>query len=899
MRILGVSVEGVGRFSRSARIEGFHDGVNILVAPNEAGKSTLFRALRACLFEKHSSKNAFISSLQTEGSSLPVSVTVEFEHQGATYRLSKSFLRSTSARLYQDGREIARDRVADEKVLELLGLSAGNGRGAVDDAAFGLLWVGQGESFEVPELSDAASSVLGAAIQAEVGNVIGSERARSILTALKGELSRLATDGGKPKAGGPWADAEQRKRQVDEELAGIETRLAALDHQFTQLTALRQERALLSNPEDIAREQQELDETQRALQVAESAAGILARCEADEREARVLCERERQKLQQFNERAARIDEARVKLKAIAEREAPLAEQDIAARTMIRDAGARLQQIEAEQGSLDQQERRLRAMAELLARVESRDMLSQRHRQIEDLARRQAENAAALKANPVTAAAFATLEQYERDLGILRARIEAVAPRISVTLGAAGQGRVRLNGAVVAADTARPVTEILTLQVGDAEPDDIAAFTISPASDARQAEQCQAIERKLAALLADHQMASAADMRTARARRQELEIAAKSLEAEASGLGLGRETAPAAAARLAAELAEIDREMAERLAAWGLEQLPSRQEVEGSLKELQDRRDALRAERAPLEGTIAARNQLLAELADQRGRLQGSRSEIEGRLATDLALLPDDDRARLIAEAEQACSRADDLYRERMAALEAQRRTAPSPEELERLKIRVTRLRQAQDNRKARLGALERDIANLEGQIQSAGGDGIGERLAELRERRELIAREVERHRLRARTLQLLRDTINESYKAQRDRLYAPLQRHLRPLINDVFPAGELELGDGFSVSALRRAEPLAGDFDRLSAGTQEQIAVLVRLAMGSLIAERGQQVPIVLDDALVFSDDDRIERMFDALSRAGQRQQVIILTCRTRTFARLGGYPLSIREDGN
>lgn len=96
------------------------------------------------------------------------------------------------------------------------------------------------------------------------------------------------------------------------------------------------------------------------------------------------------------------------------------------------------------------------------------------------------------------------------------------------------------------------------------------------------------------------------------------------------------------------------------------------------------------------------------------------------------------------------------------------------------------------------------------------------------------------------------------------------------------------------MAGLRRAGPAAEDFARLSAGTQEQIAVLVRLAMGAMIAERGQDVPIILDDALVFSDDDRIEQMFDALNRAGRIQQVIVLTCRLRAFAALGGRQLEI-----
>lgn len=104
----------------------------------------------------------------------------------------------------------------------------------------------------------------------------------------------------------------------------------------------------------------------------------------------------------------------------------------------------------------------------------------------------------------------------------------------------------------------------------------------------------------------------------------------------------------------------------------------------------------------------------------------------------------------------------------------------------------------------------------------------------------------------------------------------------------------MELGDDFKITGIKRQGPAPEEFDRLSYGTQEQIAVLVRLAMGAMLGERGQPVPIILDDALVFSDDDRIEQMFDALTRAGQKQQVIVLTCRTRAFAAIGGRPLSI-----
>ena len=50
----------------------------------------------------------------------------------------------------------------------------------------------------------------------------------------------------------------------------------------------------------------------------------------------------------------------------------------------------------------------------------------------------------------------------------------------------------------------------------------------------------------------------------------------------------------------------------------------------------------------------------------------------------------------------------------------------------------------------------------------------------------------------------------------------------------------------------------------------------------------------MLDDALVYSDDDRIERMFAALKLAAESHQVLVFTCRERTFASLGGNRVAI-----
>jgi uncharacterized protein YhaN len=50
----------------------------------------------------------------------------------------------------------------------------------------------------------------------------------------------------------------------------------------------------------------------------------------------------------------------------------------------------------------------------------------------------------------------------------------------------------------------------------------------------------------------------------------------------------------------------------------------------------------------------------------------------------------------------------------------------------------------------------------------------------------------------------------------------------------------------------------------------------------------------VLDDALVFSDDLRMQRMFRVLERAAERLQILVLTCRERLFEDLAGTRLHL-----
>src|SRR5215470_7864933 len=120
MLITALNVEGIGRFAGTARVDGFGTGVNVLAAGNEVGKSTLFKAIRTCLFCRHDSKTQEIRDLGSDDSQLPAMVELAFEHDGKSYVIKKGFLRSPSAALTENGREIARFAEADKAVWDIL-----------------------------------------------------------------------------------------------------------------------------------------------------------------------------------------------------------------------------------------------------------------------------------------------------------------------------------------------------------------------------------------------------------------------------------------------------------------------------------------------------------------------------------------------------------------------------------------------------------------------------------------------------------------------------------------------------------------------------------------------------------------------------------------------------------
>ena len=76
LRIRRIALNNFRMFREPLTIDGLTDGLNIVIEPNEAGKSTLLEALRGAFFVRHSTKNQLAQSFAPHGEAVAPEVQV-------------------------------------------------------------------------------------------------------------------------------------------------------------------------------------------------------------------------------------------------------------------------------------------------------------------------------------------------------------------------------------------------------------------------------------------------------------------------------------------------------------------------------------------------------------------------------------------------------------------------------------------------------------------------------------------------------------------------------------------------------------------------------------------------------------------------------------------------------
>ena len=97
------------------------------------------------------------------------------------------------------------------------------------------------------------------------------------------------------------------------------------------------------------------------------------------------------------------------------------------------------------------------------------------------------------------------------------------------------------------------------------------------------------------------------------------------------------------------------------------------------------------------------------------------------------------------------------------------------------------------------------------------------------------------------------------------------------------------LSRDFSLSAEPAGDPVGRSIQLLSQGAADQLYLAVRLAICDMVLPEEKRVPLILDDALVSFDDDRLHAALDYLLAESEKRQILLFSCQKREMDYLSG----------
>lgn len=871
MIIRAIRLENVRRFTDLVEITGMGPGLNVLAAPNEQGKSTIFDALHAVFFKDAKSWDKDTRALAPRVGGDP-RIEVEIELQGDVYRLVKQFRKASGkgeVRIWQ-GDSLFLQSDAAEAWLKTLIKSPKEGGPA------GLLWVRQGlTDFADAKETLAARQDLMSSVAGEVDSVTGGQRMDAIRRDVRQSLDRLVTSRGAKKGGAlelamtALADYESREQALAAQVQELRQQLdqrqdlrrALGDLQDPQMQQ-EQETRLRQSQKDLAAAQQHQEKLQVARQGAQNAELMLdshlralAQFQARQQdcsEAETACEAATETCARI---VADLDPARQRLAQAeaAHREAELASREAETRL------AALQRAERHAQAAGQR----RALEQTLAQVRSamQQITRQNH----------------LATTGPDAGALAEIETTREALALAQQAQQLAAPAITVTYEQGLDGLLLLDGAPLLGGQrlSLPAGGCLTVP-------GLAQIDLHPGADGGQVQLDQA-ERALRAAL---EQAGCADVEQARqAHRARQEAAIRLQEAE-------QQLATLAPDGILALMQQLD-----ALPTMADPQAGETPPVQGSAQEIDAAEADLLSCRGALERSAAEREAARSQEAELRRALEGAQAHHQAaqqRLQrAEAALAEQGDMAQRLVSLQQRQAELEQGLATRKAQYQLLEQQAPN---LEQAQARAARAKSEQASTREAVQGHLRDLAVLDSRIATSAGAAVEEDLAELRDQVIGARKRLQGIEFEVAVLRRLEQALERARSAAQEAYIGPVLKELQPLLRLLWPEARLALDAGQVLPDQLQRAGQEEAFDSLSGGTQEQVALLVRLAFARLLARRGQPAPIILDDAIVYTDDARIEKIFDALTLQANEMQILVFTCRQKSFRALGGTQLSIRR---
>ena len=830
-------------------------GVVVISGANEIGKSSMVEALDLLLESRDRSTKKEVKQVKPTHADVGSEVTAEISTGPYRFVYHKRFHKKCETQLtvLEPRREQHSGDEAHDRVQAMLAET-------VDTELWRAQRVLQSASTDAVNLSgcDALTRALDVAA-GDAAALSGTEPL--LIDRIDTEYARYFTPTGRPT--GEWTAAIKAFEAANAEVEQCAAAVAEVDDRVQRHATLTVELA------ELAQRQQEASARQTAAQAAADAIAALAE---QVREAELIAaaatatstastaahtERERLRTETDSRTAA--------VTALEADAREAAEAQAMARDVATEADAVVEQANQSLADAQQRVETARRVVDELSRRGETQRLSARLTKIDAALRDRDGIAQELSTIAMTdhllaqiEKAAAAVERAEGQLALVSATVEFVAAAdIELVIG---DQRVTLPAGETWSTLANATTEV--------EVPGVLTARVTPGMSALEIQtQYTAAQQDLAAGLAAAQVADLAAARSTDQRRRELQGTRDQLTATLAGL-CGDDDVEQLRSRLA-ELRSLpafsgDITIDAGTARTELDEAEAGRVTAGADCETHRRVAALALSKLTEVSTQATR--LQDKLVTQRAEL----AVVVDRLTQQRATVADD-KLTATADADAltahtAAGRVAELA-EQLAAAAPEAVAAELGEAVEAAAV----LRERHDE-------IARTLHEIASQLTVFGTEGRKGKLDAAEIQCEHARDEHDRVGRRARAVQLLREVMVRHRDTTRLRYVEPFRSELQRLGRPVFgPSFEVDVDSDLCI-LNRTLDGCTVPYESLSGGAKEQLGILARLAGAALVAKE-DAVPILIDDALGFTDPQRLVKMAAVFDTLGERGQVIVLTC--------------------
>ncbi len=836
-------------------------GVVVVSGANEIGKSSMLEALDLLLAAKDRSTKKEVKQVKPTHADEGAEITAVISTGPYRFEYYKRFHKKPETRLtvLSPLREQLTGDEAHDRVLAILAETMDTD-----------LWQAQRvlQSASTASVDLSGCDALARALDVAAGQAVtlsGSEPL--LIDRIDAEFRQYFTATG--RATGQWASAVVRLREAEQQVELCQSAVDEVDDAVARHGGLADALARLS-----------LDRVRAAkrFEVAQAAADAVKQLNDRLAQARALAEPaemaqaasdaalgERRRLRaELTERSATITGLESAVQAAADDEVVANESAVAAAAAAEAARVAAEEchvrVDAARGTVERVARRHEA-EKLVAKLAKIDAVER------DLVGIDAE------LTSITLSDGVMRDVEMAALATERAAFQAELASARVELDAVAAVQVLVDGQLVELAPGVGWSQSVTTSA-EVELPGVLTVRVVPGAPAADSQDKLDRARQMLAVLLDG--AGVADVEAARAldaRRRELSASGDRMRATRDAL-IGDDAVDV----LRARLAELSDELAARAS--------DDPRVEDARAELDAAAEALRQARADQEvrrgaATTAATHAMkVSSVATVlRSKLSTAHEEVAcaaERLARQRESQSDD---QLVIQAEADAERARRVVAQVLAidAELAAAGPAAVAAELADAAGRAAELGERHDE----VGGQLREVT---AQLRVYGSEGRKGRLDAAQTECEHAAAEHDRIQRRAGAAQLLQSVMTRHRDESRLRYVDPFRAEVERLGRIVFGADfEVEI-DGDLRILSRTLDGRTVPFESLSGGAKEQLGIVARLASAALVAKE-DGVPVVIDDALGFSDPDRLARMGEVFDVVGGDGQVIVLTCSPERYA--------------